>query len=144
MSLSSEELSDNTKKIIHTPFLMPKGTAIRRLGCELPMDKGKSRFDLIQFLGSTVSEPNYLGLFDDKIETNAIPIVHFAGFNNLSSCIETYDNQYKRLNQVNEIGTETNTKGNAFKNVQENIRYTNEKNSMNNNQSVDDLFNSLM
>jgi hypothetical protein len=122
--------------VIHTPFILPDGASIQRLGCELPKNYGEKRFELIKNLGANVTEPNYVGLYEDVTPLSEdgmappIPIAHFAGFNNLVSFIKNYQIQVDRLESVDTTGSIANETGTGFDKSEDNIKKLNKKNEM--------------
>jgi hypothetical protein len=132
--------------IIQTAFMLPDGASIQKLGCELPKDKGESRFALIKALGANVTEPNFVGLYDssDSQNENATPIVHFAGFNNLANFVQPYQVQISRLDSVDTTGSNSNGTGSGFDNTDKNIEIIDKKNSMIKSKDVNDIFSKLM
>jgi hypothetical protein len=129
--------------IIRTPFILPDGASVQKLGCELPMEDSESRFALIKALGANVTEPNFVGLYENTTE-NVIPIVHFAGFNNLANFVQPYQVQFTRLDSVDTTGTKANKNGVGFDKVEENADIIAKKNAMNNNKSPLDIFKDLL
>jgi hypothetical protein len=118
---------------IMTPFIVPEGTSIQKLGCELPAEYSEARFALINSLGANVTEPNFVGLYETGDEDEGdppIPIAHFAGFNNLANFVQPYQIQVSRLNSVDTIGAKTNKDGTGFDKVEENVNQIAKKNEM--------------
>jgi hypothetical protein len=136
--------------IIQTPFLLPDGASVQRMGCELPNTHGEKRFELIKNLGANVTEPNYVGLYDEVnteiggVSAPPIPIAHFAGFNNLANFVQPYQVQISRLESVDTIGSTANKTGTGFNNVEENIDKLDKKNAMKKSKDPNEILNELM
>ena len=65
-----------------TPFVMPKGELVSRLGCEIP-ETDESKIDaFIRSFGVTVLDRSFKGLYPKSAESKgAQPVVFFAGYN---------------------------------------------------------------
>jgi hypothetical protein len=124
--------------IIHTPFLLPEGASVQKMGCELPETASEDRFKLINALGANVTEPNYLGLYSDA-ESEAVPIIHFAGFNNLANFVQPYQIQISRLESLDATGSRANKEGSGFMNVDKNNDAVDKRNAMSSLKSASDL-----
>jgi hypothetical protein len=138
-------------KIIQSPFMLPDGANVQRLGCELPKDYGPKRFELIKALGANVTEPNFVGLYDDDtsiidggVSAVPIPIAHFAGFNNLASFTQPYKAQINRLRSIDTVGAETSKSGSGFDNVDENVEEITRQNEMKKTKDPDEILRELM
>jgi hypothetical protein len=129
--------------IIRTPFILPDGASVQKLGSELPMEDSESRFILIKALGANVTEPNFVGLYESDL-ADATPIVHFAGFNNLANFVQPYQVQFTRLDSVDTTGSKANKNGVGFDKVEDNVEKIVKKNEMNAAQSPTDIFQSLL
>jgi hypothetical protein len=130
--------------IIRTPFILPEGASVQKLGCELPMDESEARFGLIKALGANVTEPNFVGLYDANAGEDAIPIVHFAGFNNLANFVQPYQVQFSRLDSVDTTGTKANKSGIGFDRIEDNVERITKKNEMNNSKSPLEIYKTLL
>jgi hypothetical protein len=129
--------------IIRTPFILPDGASVQKLGAELPMEDSESRFALIKALGANVTEPNFVGLYESDIP-DAMPIVHFAGFNNLANFVQPYQVQFTRLDSVDTTSSKANKNGFGFDKVEDNVDKIAKKNEMNVSQSPTDIFQALL
>jgi hypothetical protein len=132
--------------IIHTPFMTPEGASVHKMGSELPVNRSESRFALIQSLGANVTEPNFVGIYDESVPENsaATPIVHFAGFNNLANFTQPYQVQISRLESLDSTSSIANMNGSGFDNAEENVNKIDRRNSMQKTKDYNDIFNSLM
>jgi hypothetical protein len=142
-------------RIIQSPFLLPNipnGVSVQRMGCELPKEYGAKRFDLIKALKANVTEPNFIGLYEEEapvsteggISTPPIPIAHFAGFNNLASFSQLYKDQIDKLKSIEKAGFEADKDGTGFDNVDENIEEITEQNKMKKAKDPDEILRELM
>jgi hypothetical protein len=139
---------------IQSPFLLPNipnGVSVQRMGCELPKDYSSKRFDLIKALKANVTEPNFIGLYEDApssieggISAPPIPIAHFAGFNNLPSFSQLYKDQIDKLKSIEKAGLEADKDGTGFDNVDENIDEITEQNKMQRAKDPDEILRELM
>jgi hypothetical protein len=132
--------------LIMTPFLLPEGASVQKLGCEILAEDSESRFSLIKSLGANVTEPNFIGLFDKDsgAEEEPIPIAHFAGFNNLANFVQPYQVQISRLDSVDTVGAKTNKEGSGFDKTEENVRHITNKNAMNMTSDPNEILKELM
>jgi hypothetical protein len=134
---------------VQTPFILPDGANVQRLGIELPMEASEKRFDLINRLGANVTEPNFVGLYDimqnqEELAIPQIPIAHFAGFNNLANFVQPYQIQISRLDSVDTIGASVNKDGAGFDKVDENVNKITKKNEMERTKDINDIFKDLI
>jgi hypothetical protein len=132
--------------IVQTPFMLPEGTNVQRLGIELPITYSDKRIELLEYLKASVVEPNFLGLYEetDSDDSFQIPIAHFAGFNILANFTESYKVQIERLKSLDTTGTKTNEKGTGFNNVEENIEWITKKNEMHKAKDPNEILKKLM
>jgi hypothetical protein len=120
---------------IQTPFILPEGVNVQKMGIELPTDASEKRFALITVLGANVTEPNFVGLYDvirdQNLPSSQIPIAHFAGFNNLANFVQPYQLQITRLDSLDTTGSTVNKEGSGFDKVDENVDKIDKRNEMN-------------
>jgi hypothetical protein len=129
--------------VIMTPFILPEGASVQKLGCEVSVNSSESRFELIKSLGANVTEPNFLGLLEED-EESPIPIAHFAGFNNLANFVQPYQVQISRLDSVDTIGAKTNKDGTGFDKADHNVQLISRKNEMKKTSNPADILADLM
>jgi hypothetical protein len=134
---------------VQSPFIIPDGANIQRMGIELPNEFSEKRFELIKSLGANVTEPNFVGLYDkdvaeDDLPASQMPIVHFAGFNNLANFVQPYQVQITRLDSVDTTGATVNKDGSGFDNVEDNINKITKKNEMARVKEINELFKDLI
>jgi hypothetical protein len=134
---------------IQTPFILPEGASVQKLGIELPMEAGEKRFTLINSLGANVAEPNFTGFYDTaftdgEISPPPIPIAHFAGFNNLANFVQPYQIQITRLESLDTTGTNVNKDGSGFSKVEDNVNKIEKKNEMEKTVNLQDLIQDLI
>ena len=84
-----------------SPFVMPKGELVSRLGCEIP-EGDEDRIDqLIKSFGVTVLDRSFKGLYaSSAVAKGAYPIVLFSGYNVPEAV----------LSESNDVVTELNRK----------------------------------
>jgi hypothetical protein len=143
---------NDPKTTIQTPFLLPDGANVQRMGVELPNEDSEKRFDLIKALGANVTEPNFVGLYELEkssveglgVPVPQIPVAHFAGFNNLANFVQPYQIQISRLESRDTIGANVNKDGAGFGKVEENVSKIAQKNEMTKTTDLQDILKDIL
>jgi hypothetical protein len=127
--------------------MTPIGASVQKLGIEVGAGESESRFALIKTLGANVTEPNFVGLYENGQsidDDNPFPIAHFAGFNNLANFVQPYQVQISRLDSVDTIGAKTNKDGTGFDRAEDNVNKIEKKNEMTKAKDAGELFTELV
>lgn len=126
-----------------SPFVLPEGARVDRMASEIPEGCSEVRGKLIANIGCNVDEPNMVGYYDPN-EEGAIPIVHLAGFSNLSKITERYQGWFSEIRQRAEAAAKVDaSKGTGFANISENDKWLESQSETRTTCSDEDLFNLL-
>ena len=80
----------------------------------------------------------------DPGENGAMPIVHLAGYSNLSKIAERYQNRFNQIKQRAEAAAATDRQGLGFKSIDANKSWIESQETTNRDNSAEDIFSAML
>lgn len=124
------------------PFVLPEGALVKKCASEIPAGTSEARQSLISTIGCKIDEPGMNGFY--PVETQgASPIIHFAGFSNLSRITERYQNWFSQIKQKSIAAAKVDSMGAGFDRIGENKDWIETQNETSTDNSMQDLCNMI-
>lgn len=127
---------------IRGPFILPEGARVDKMACEIPSGESRVRDSLVNGIGCTVTEGGMAGYYDPS-EEGATPVIHLAGYSNLSKIAERYQNRFNQIKQRSEAAAATDRQGLGFSSINSNKSWIESQETTKRSASAQDIFNAL-
>lgn len=141
--IKRDEAGNEYDYVIRSPFILPEGARVDKMACEIPSGESRVRDSLVNGIGCTVTESGMAGYYDPE-ENGAMPIVHLAGYSNLSKIAERYQNRFNQIKQRAEAAAATDRQGLGFKSIDANKSWIESQETTNRDNSAEDIFSAML
>lgn len=141
--IKRDEAGDEYDYVIDTPFILPEGARVDKMASEIPSGESRERDSLVNGIGCTISESGMAGYYDPD-ENGATPVVHLAGYSNLSKIAERYQNRFNQIKQRAEAAAATDRQGLGFNSISSNKTWIESQETTNRGTKAEDIFNKML